>query len=318
MLTREFDGKSLCEQLELARVIGDIMQTVFTKTKGIWQIEISKTQVVEAMCHIMEILEKYKDKFPDKERYPVFLYPRVLNTFDIPATYAKTLISGVEITDPNSNYDQLPNAWTRGPPRNTVANTQNQNKYQTSPSNKQQTANNNSAKKSNDNKEIQHLRNKLKGIEKKFDELTQLISKTCAAQKVMVDAVQTTVESVTTNNNALCTDMGDITKNIAIKELSNSKLNNITIDTPNSIIKSTITGDTYEQDATKHDDKDKSTSEDNTDPMVSLSQTLTDAAKDTQSESKSDKEDEVEQLAQNKKKSETLTKAALIQRRKSV
>eukprot|EP00957_Ditylum_brightwellii_P106124 8095434-Ditylum_brightwellii.AAC.1 len=97
----------------------------------------------------------------------------------------------------------------------------------------------------------------------------------------------------------------------------NSKFNNITIDTSNSIIKSTITGDTNEQDATKHDDKNNSTSDDSTDPMVSLSQTLTNPAKDTQSESDSDKEDKVEQFVQRKTKCETLTKAALIQRCKS-
>eukprot|EP00957_Ditylum_brightwellii_P101578 7741232-Ditylum_brightwellii.AAC.1 len=138
MLTREFDGKSLREQLELSGVIGDIMQTVVTETKGIWQIETNKTHMVEAMRHVSEILKTYKDKFPDKEkeRYPAFPYPRVLNMYAVPATYAKTLVSDVEITDPNNNYDRPPNAWTRGPSRNTVSNTQNQNRYQTSHSNK--------------------------------------------------------------------------------------------------------------------------------------------------------------------------------------
>eukprot|EP00957_Ditylum_brightwellii_P173475 13207810-Ditylum_brightwellii.AAC.1 len=106
----------------------------------------------------------------------------------------------------------------------------------------------------------------------------------------MVAAVQTTVET----------------------ELSNSKLIDITIDIFNNIIKRTITGDTNEQDANKHDNKNKVTSDDDTHPTVSLSQTLADSAKDTQSESESDGEDEVEQLAQNKKKSETLVKAAFI------
>eukprot|EP00957_Ditylum_brightwellii_P176190 13415566-Ditylum_brightwellii.AAC.1 len=79
MLTREFD--------------------VFSATKGIWQIETSKTQVVKAMHHVTELLEKYKDKCPDdeKERDPAFLYPRVLNTYDVPATYAKTLIPNVKL-----------------------------------------------------------------------------------------------------------------------------------------------------------------------------------------------------------------------------
>eukprot|EP00957_Ditylum_brightwellii_P013827 1042299-Ditylum_brightwellii.AAC.1 len=137
----------------------------------------------------------------------------------------------------------------------------------------------------------------------------------------------------TTNNNALCTNMGDLIKKMitdkfaqalfsiiptTIKDLSHSKLDNITIDTSNSVIKSTITGSTNEQDTTKHDNKNKSTSDDDTDPMVSLSQTATDPSKEAQSESESDKETEAEQLAWNKKKSETLTKMALMQRCKFV
>eukprot|EP00957_Ditylum_brightwellii_P021165 1595944-Ditylum_brightwellii.AAC.1 len=103
-----------------------------------------------------------------------------------------------------------------------------------------------------------------------------------------------------------------------IKELSNSKLIDITIDTSNSITKSTIIGDTNEQDANKHGNKNKSASDDGTDPTVSLSQTLTYPAKNTQSERESGREYEVEQLAQNKKKSGILTKVVLIKRRKSV
>eukprot|EP00957_Ditylum_brightwellii_P203831 15336417-Ditylum_brightwellii.AAC.1 len=52
--------------------------------------------------------------------------------------------------------------------------------------------------------------------------------------------------------------------------------------------------------------------------MASLSQTLTDSAKDAHSVSESNNEDAVEYLAQSKKKSEIFTKAVLIQRCKSV
>eukprot|EP00957_Ditylum_brightwellii_P023237 1753846-Ditylum_brightwellii.AAC.1 len=149
----------------------------------------------------------------------------------------------------------------------------------------------------------------------------------------MVDAVQTTIEIVTTNNNAPSSNMEDLIKktiadklaqllpsiiSTTIKELSDSKIINVTIDTSNSITKSIITGDTNEQDAHKYDEKNKSTSNDDTDPTVSLSQTLTNPAKDAHSESESEREDEVEQSAQNKKKSGSLTEAVLIQRCKSV
>eukprot|EP00957_Ditylum_brightwellii_P019008 1430741-Ditylum_brightwellii.AAC.1 len=51
MLSKYFDGEALIEHLELQCVIGDITQTVFTKTKDIWQVETTKKQVVEAMHH---------------------------------------------------------------------------------------------------------------------------------------------------------------------------------------------------------------------------------------------------------------------------
>eukprot|EP00957_Ditylum_brightwellii_P049040 3720767-Ditylum_brightwellii.AAC.2 len=156
MLTREFNSKLLQEQLELAGVIGDITQTVFTMTKGNWQIKMSKTHMVETILHVAEVLEKYKDKFPDeeKEQYPALPYLRMLNTYAVSATYTKTLISNNETTHPNSSYDCLPNTWTRSPSGNIVANTQKQNRYQMSLSNKQPTTNNNTAKNSNNNKEI--------------------------------------------------------------------------------------------------------------------------------------------------------------------
>eukprot|EP00957_Ditylum_brightwellii_P151297 11520619-Ditylum_brightwellii.AAC.1 len=51
------DGKTLREKLELPGVIGNITPTVFTKTKGIWQIETTKDQLVEAMQHVGKINE---------------------------------------------------------------------------------------------------------------------------------------------------------------------------------------------------------------------------------------------------------------------
>eukprot|EP00957_Ditylum_brightwellii_P014900 1124000-Ditylum_brightwellii.AAC.1 len=68
MISREFDGKTLCDHLELQGVVGDITHTIFTETKGVWQVETSKTQVVEAMHHVTEILDKGKSSFSDKEK----------------------------------------------------------------------------------------------------------------------------------------------------------------------------------------------------------------------------------------------------------
>eukprot|EP00957_Ditylum_brightwellii_P154425 11751409-Ditylum_brightwellii.AAC.1 len=39
MLSREFDGKTLRDHLELQGVVGDITHTVFMEMKGIWQVE---------------------------------------------------------------------------------------------------------------------------------------------------------------------------------------------------------------------------------------------------------------------------------------
>eukprot|EP00957_Ditylum_brightwellii_P123691 9429575-Ditylum_brightwellii.AAC.1 len=97
-----------------------------------------------------------------------------------------------------------------------------------------------------------------------------------------------------------------------IKELRNFKLIDITIDTSNSTTKSTIAGDTPGKEAHKDDNKKKNTSDDDTNPTVSLSHSWIDPTKDAQSESKSKREDEVKQTIQNKKKSGTFTKAALM------
>eukprot|EP00957_Ditylum_brightwellii_P174338 13273154-Ditylum_brightwellii.AAC.1 len=67
-LSRDFDGKTLQDHLELQGVVGDITHMVFTETKGIWQVETTTKQVVEAMHHVTEILDKYKSSFPDEEK----------------------------------------------------------------------------------------------------------------------------------------------------------------------------------------------------------------------------------------------------------
>eukprot|EP00957_Ditylum_brightwellii_P115956 8844545-Ditylum_brightwellii.AAC.1 len=67
-----------------------------------------------------------------------------------------------------------------------------------------------------------------------------------------------------------------------IKELSNSKRIDKTIGTSNSTTISPIIGDTNDKEAHKDDNKKKDTSDDDTNPTVSLSQDLTDLAKHAQ------------------------------------
>eukprot|EP00957_Ditylum_brightwellii_P161967 12331359-Ditylum_brightwellii.AAC.1 len=45
ILDTEFDGVILCEKLELPGVARDIMPTIFTMNKGIWQIETTTDQI---------------------------------------------------------------------------------------------------------------------------------------------------------------------------------------------------------------------------------------------------------------------------------
>eukprot|EP00957_Ditylum_brightwellii_P024792 1873676-Ditylum_brightwellii.AAC.1 len=39
MLSREFDGKTLCDHCELQGIVGNITHTVFMEMKSIWQVE---------------------------------------------------------------------------------------------------------------------------------------------------------------------------------------------------------------------------------------------------------------------------------------
>eukprot|EP00957_Ditylum_brightwellii_P207623 15353791-Ditylum_brightwellii.AAC.1 len=92
MLSKDFDGKTLREHLELQGVIGDITQTAFTESK--------------------ETLDKYNDNFIDnqKEGYTAFPIPHILNTYMVPPMYAKTLVSDDKTANTMTTYDKPPNA----------------------------------------------------------------------------------------------------------------------------------------------------------------------------------------------------------------
>ena len=96
-LDEKIDDSTLREKLELAGVVGDITPSVFTKIKGIWQVETTKFQVVEVMRHVTEVLDNICDKIPErcKMLFSAFPYPRVLNTSCVPVQYAKSLVSDV-------------------------------------------------------------------------------------------------------------------------------------------------------------------------------------------------------------------------------
>eukprot|EP00957_Ditylum_brightwellii_P095279 7257130-Ditylum_brightwellii.AAC.1 len=64
----------LLEHLELSGVVGDNTQTVFTNTKGIWQIKTTTGQVVEAMQHVSETLAKHQDDFPKVKKTSILLF----------------------------------------------------------------------------------------------------------------------------------------------------------------------------------------------------------------------------------------------------
>eukprot|EP00957_Ditylum_brightwellii_P210468 15365003-Ditylum_brightwellii.AAC.1 len=74
-LSKKFNGNTLREHLDLQGVIEDITQTVFTDSKGIWQVKTTKKQVVEAMRHVTEALDRYKDDFPDNKKGGTLHFP---------------------------------------------------------------------------------------------------------------------------------------------------------------------------------------------------------------------------------------------------
>eukprot|EP00957_Ditylum_brightwellii_P171489 13054812-Ditylum_brightwellii.AAC.1 len=61
MIDTKFRKNTLHDLLELPGVVGDITPTPFTKSKGIWQVETTKGQVVDAMCHASEVLLKIRN-----------------------------------------------------------------------------------------------------------------------------------------------------------------------------------------------------------------------------------------------------------------
>eukprot|EP00957_Ditylum_brightwellii_P125079 9534027-Ditylum_brightwellii.AAC.1 len=115
------------------------------------------------MHHVTETLNKHKNNFPDnnKDRYQAFCSPQVLNTYAVPALYAKTLVSDIKLDKTNS-YDRPPNAWARGPPKNTNANNAKQNKATNN--NNQQNPSDKNTTTSKENGEIQWLRTELQEI----------------------------------------------------------------------------------------------------------------------------------------------------------
>eukprot|EP00957_Ditylum_brightwellii_P086085 6549635-Ditylum_brightwellii.AAC.1 len=82
----ELDGQTLRDKLELTGVIEHIMPMVFSELKGIWQIETTKTNIMEAMRHVKEVLEEIRQNLLDGEinKYGAFPYPRILITYAVP------------------------------------------------------------------------------------------------------------------------------------------------------------------------------------------------------------------------------------------
>eukprot|EP00957_Ditylum_brightwellii_P135926 10367370-Ditylum_brightwellii.AAC.1 len=81
LLDMELDGQILRDKLELTGVIKHITPTVFSEQKGIWQIEKTKANIVEAMRHVKEVLEEIRQNLPDGEinKYSAFPYPQKMN-----------------------------------------------------------------------------------------------------------------------------------------------------------------------------------------------------------------------------------------------
>eukprot|EP00957_Ditylum_brightwellii_P059033 4477385-Ditylum_brightwellii.AAC.1 len=113
MMDTKFGESTLHNLLELPGVVGDITPTPFTKTKGIWQVETTKIQVVDAMHHVSEVLLKIRGQIPENQHnlFPAFPYPCVLNTYAVPSNYAKELVNTVEIVEDSNNYNKPPSAW---------------------------------------------------------------------------------------------------------------------------------------------------------------------------------------------------------------
>eukprot|EP00957_Ditylum_brightwellii_P133327 10165603-Ditylum_brightwellii.AAC.1 len=82
----KYNNTILREHLELTGVVGVITHMVFTESKGIWQVETTKVQVVGAMGYVTETLAKYHDHLSESKinYFALFPYPRALNTYAAP------------------------------------------------------------------------------------------------------------------------------------------------------------------------------------------------------------------------------------------
>eukprot|EP00957_Ditylum_brightwellii_P040856 3092258-Ditylum_brightwellii.AAC.1 len=65
MMDTTLGESTLQELLELPQVVGDITLAPFTKSKGIWQVETTKGQLLDAMHHVSEVLLKTRDQIPE-------------------------------------------------------------------------------------------------------------------------------------------------------------------------------------------------------------------------------------------------------------
>jgi hypothetical protein len=159
MMDTKFGESTLRNLLELPGVVGDITPTLFTKTKGIWQVENTKIQVVDAMHHVSEVLLKIRDQIPENQHnlFTAFPYPCILNTYAVPTHYVKELVNMVDIVEDGTNYNKPPSAWSNGPPHN-LANNNKKNKQ----GNNTPIATN--EKMYNQNKEVQRLSKELSDL----------------------------------------------------------------------------------------------------------------------------------------------------------
>jgi len=184
ILDTKFDVVTLREKLELPGVAGGITPTVFTANKGIWQIETTTDQIADAMRHVREVLASICDSLQSNynENFSAFPFPRILNNYAVPTQYTKDLFATVEINATDTSYEKPPNAWSKGPLRNHY--TKQICKQHTPASTLPQT--NKQTKQPQDDKK-KSLRQELQALKEKFNKITQLLTKTCSAQKTMVE-----------------------------------------------------------------------------------------------------------------------------------
>jgi hypothetical protein len=106
----------------------------------------------------------------------------------VPTQYTKDLFATVEINATDTTFKKPPNAWSKGPPCNHYTK---QNCKQTTPKSTLPQTNNPSKMPQDD--EIKTLHQELKALKDKFNEITQLLTKTCSAQESMVESIETKI-----------------------------------------------------------------------------------------------------------------------------